>query len=211
MRQNLLLSAAALLLAVLALGLVVQTNLLDAFDRAIALPLSLTEQSSAPLVRLMIWVSWVGGGGIQRYVIVALIGVLLWRLHSARAGVTLVLLSVLANLTSEGLKLAYGRHRPDLVPHLDPIGSAAYPSGHATSAAVVYLLLAALAPPHWRTFGFAAAILAMLLNGMSRIMLGVHWPTDIIGGTMLGAAFALVGLAIIARGNPSATPVVSRP
>src|SRR3546814_7995427 len=74
-----------------------------------------------------------------------------------------------------------------LIDHLDHVSSASYPSGHATSAAVVYLLLAWLAPPRWRFFAWALAAAMIVLNGFSRIMLGVHWASDIAGGTMLGA------------------------
>src|SRR3546814_7547343 len=82
--------------------------------------------------------------------------------------------------------LGFGRARPDLIDHLDHVSSASYPSGHATSAAVVYLLLAWLAPPRWRFFAWALAAAMIVLNGFSRIMLGVHWASDIAGGTMLG-------------------------
>src|SRR3546814_13180535 len=86
-----------------------------------------------------------------------------------------------------------------LIDHLDHVSSASYPSGHATSAAVVYLLLAWLAPPRWRFFAWALAAAMIVLNGFSRIMLGVHWASDIAGGTMLGAAFALLGAWWVAR------------
>jgi undecaprenyl-diphosphatase len=85
-----------------------------------------------------------------------------------------------------------------LVEQLDPISSAAFPSGHANNAAVVYILFIMLVPqarhPGWQLM----AAVMILLTGLSRVMLGVHWPTDVIGGWMLGASFALSAAAVIA-------------
>jgi undecaprenyl-diphosphatase len=95
------------------------------------------------------------------------------------------------------LKVFFGRIRPDLVTQLDPISSAAFPSGHANNAAVVYILFIMLVPqarhPGWQVL----AAVMILLTGLSRVMLGVHWPTDVIGGWMLGASFALSAATII--------------
>ena len=99
------------------------------------------------------------------------------------------------------MKLGFGRTRPDVIDHLDHVSSASYPSGHATSAAVVYLLLAWLAPPRWRAAAWTLAATMIILNGFSRIMLGVHWASDIVGGTMLGIAFALLGVWWVRRGR----------
>jgi undecaprenyl-diphosphatase len=61
------------------------------------------------------------------------------------------------------------------------------------------MLFAWFAPPRWRAPSWALAGAMILFNGLSRMMLGVHWPTDIAGGTMLGAAFALLGAWWVSR------------
>ena len=67
--------------------------------------------------------------------------------------------------------------------------------------ALVVMQLAALAPPRWRAAALTLSVAMLVLNGFSRIMLGVHWASDIVGGTMLGAAFALMGSWWMARSS----------
>jgi undecaprenyl-diphosphatase len=71
------------------------------------------------------------------------------------------------------------------------VSSWSYPRGHATSVTAIVVALALRAPPPWRRAAAGFAVAAILLTGLSRVMLGVHWPSDVLGGTMLGAAFAL--------------------
>jgi membrane-associated phospholipid phosphatase len=191
--------AAALLALVLTLGLCVSHGWGGALDHALASAFGLRAgQSSATLIRFWQLVSW-SGGGTQRYIIVGLLALALGVWHQKRAGLTLALASLLSSFASDGLKMAFARARPDLVPHLDHASSFAYPSGHATSAAVVYLAFALLIPTQRRTAWLAGGAALALLTGLSRIMLGVHWPSDVLGGWMLGAAFAIGGVAIARR------------
>ena len=144
-------------------------------------------------------VSW-SGGGPQRYMIVAALALLLGLWHHWRSGVVLALVAPLSNAVSNFLKEAFARPRPDIVPHLDPVyNSLSYPSGHATNAALVYLLFALLVPTQRRGAWIATAAVLAFLTGVSRIMLGVHWPSDVIGGWMLGSGFALLGVALARR------------
>lgn len=194
-----LLSAGLVLLtAVVALGYAVTAGHFHDFDIAISQALNLREgQSPAWLINLMWIISW-QGGGIQRYIMVTVLTLALWRWWGGGAGLAMGLTTLLSSFTSDAMKLFFARIRPDLVPQLDPIHSPAYPSGHATNAAVVYILFIMLVPqarhPGWQ----ALAALAIFLTGLSRIMLGVHWPTDVIGGWMLGTSFALFAAAVIA-------------
>ena len=141
-------------------------------------------------------ISWIGGG-VQRYIMVTVLTIALWRWWGWGAGLAMGLTTLVSAFTSEVLKSFFGRVRPDLVPQLDPILNAAYPSGHANNAAVVYILFIMLVPqarhPGWQ---LAAAVM-IVVTGLSRIMLGVHWPTDVIGGWMLGTGFALSAAAFI--------------
>ena len=107
------------------------------------------DQSDPAFIAFMQWASWIGGG-TPRWIIVILLCALVWHWCGPRCAAALGGASLLANLASSLLKLGFGRARPDLIDHLDHQTSFSYPSGHATNAAVVYLMLAWLAPPRWR-------------------------------------------------------------
>jgi len=105
---------------------------------------------------------------------------------------------------SEGLKLGFARPRPDLVAHIVETTSMSFPSGHAMLSAVTYLTLGALMAraqerQRVKTYILSAAILLTLLIGASRVYLGVHWPTDVLAGWCLGAAWAMLCWAVAAR------------
>lgn len=188
-----ILAAIMLIVAVILLGLIVSAGWTVTADLRISNALSLRVGQSDPgLIAFMQGASWIGGG-LPRWIIVILLSALVWRWCGRRCAVALAGASLLSNLASNALKFAFDRARPDIIEHLDHVNSASYPSGHATSAAVVYLLLAWLAPSRRRPFAWTLATAMILLNAASRIMLGVHWASDIAGGTMLGAAFALLG------------------
>ena len=100
-------------------------------------------------------------------------------------------------LLSQVLKEAFDRPRPDIVPHLVHVSSKSFPSGHASSGAAIYLTIAALIAVQLRerasrAIVFAAAGAIAFAIGASRIYLGVHYPTDVIGGWSLGAAWAAI-------------------
>ncbi len=93
------------------------------------------------------------------------------------------------------LKIGVGRPRPDLVPHLVEVHDLSFPSGHAMLSAIVYLTLGALLSrletrKRLRFFFMATALVLTLIIGLSRIFLGVHYPTDVIGGWCAGLAWA---------------------
>jgi undecaprenyl-diphosphatase len=114
-----------------------------------------------------------------------------------------LMLTVAAQMaTNPLLKLLFARARPDLYQHLDPVMDLSFPSGHSAQNACLYLLLALLV--HKR-IGWLGVPLAILI-GFSRVVLGVHWPTDVLAGCMEGAAFALLGAHIsrILAGNRKA-------
>ena len=198
-RHGYLWMSAALIGATLLLGFVVGAGWTADADWQISHNLSLRIDESDPtFIAFMQWASWIGGG-TPRWIIVILLCGLVWHWCGPRCAAALGGASLIANLASSLLKLGFGRARPDLIDHLDHQTSFSYPSGHATSAAVVYLMLASLAPPRWRAAAWTLAATMIILNGFSRIMLGVHWASDIVGGTMLGTAFALLGTWWVAQ------------
>jgi len=95
------------------------------------------------------------------------------------------------------LKMMFNRPRPDLVPHEAYFSSASFPSGHSMLSAVTYLTLGALlARSHQRrrikAFFLLSAGLLTFLVGVSRVYLGVHWPTDVLAGWTAGATWAIL-------------------
>jgi undecaprenyl-diphosphatase len=108
-----------------------------------------------------------------------------------------------------GLRFACGRLRPGVsyIPHrlpelAHPFQRWSYPSGHAMTATICYGLLAYLlvrASPKWRwtIVGFLA--LWLLVIGLSRVYVGVHWPTDILGGYLAGGSWLSVCIAVLGR------------
>lgn len=95
------------------------------------------------------------------------------------------------------LKVVFGRERPPIAMHAVEVGNASFPSGHAMLSAIVYLSLATLvahfaARRREGAFALAAGLLVTLIVGASRVYLGVHWPTDVMAGWALGAAWAVL-------------------
>lgn len=190
-------SGLLLFAAVIAMGFAVAAGRFHDFDIAVSHALNMQRGVSPDwLIIVMTGISWIGGG-IQRYVIVGILALALWRWSGRKAALALAVATLVSALASDILKSFFARVRPDLVPQLDLISSPAFPSGHGTNAAVVYLVFIILVPqarhPAWQL----AAAAMILLTGLSRILLNVHWPTDVIGGWMLGMSFALMAAAVI--------------
>lgn len=94
-------------------------------------------------------------------------------------------------------KVAVDRDRPGVSPHLEAVHSMSFPSGHSANAMITYLAIALLVPVRQRNRAIAVGIaLATAIQvGWSRVALGVHWPSDVIGGW----AFGILWVAICMR------------
>jgi undecaprenyl-diphosphatase len=115
-----------------------------------------------------------------------------------RHAALLLIISILgAGLLSFAIKAGIERPRPELFPHGTPVYTASFPSGHATGAAATYLTLGALLARFQRArrlkiYFMSVAVLLTLMIGVSRLYLGVHWPTDVLAGWTLGCCWALL-------------------
>jgi undecaprenyl-diphosphatase len=108
-----------------------------------------------------------------------------WILSAAIGG------TVLSNV----LKWFFERDRPDLSMHATQVFTSGFPSGHATLSAIIYLTLAALLSSlhsslRMKAYFLCWALVLVILIGVSRVYLGVHYPTDVLAGWCVGAAWA---------------------
>lgn len=99
-------------------------------------------------------------------------------------------------LASMILKDLFQRPRPDIVPHVAYVSTTSFPSGHSMLSAVTYLTLGALlarsqSRKRLKAFFLLLAGLLTFLVGLSRVYLGVHWPTDVLAGWIAGASWAI--------------------
>jgi len=137
-----------------------------------------------------------GGPTVLGLTVAAVLGYLL--LYGLYRNALFVLIASAGGwLLNDLLKLYFARPRPTVVPHLREVGSLSFPSGHALTSAVVFLTLGALlmrvaTRPLVKWYCISLAMTATVLVGSSRVYLGVHYPTDVIGGWLIGLSWALI-------------------
>ncbi len=178
-----------------------------AFDREILLALRKPEDLSDPvgpdwLQHAATDLTSLGGLSVLITLVAAIGGFLL--LDGRRSTALLLLASSIgATVVSSGLKAMFSRPRPDVVEHLVGVSTPSFPSGHALLSAAIYLTLGALLAREFpgtalRRYFVAVAVILTLLIGMSRVYLGVHWPSDVVAGWCIGALWAW-GCWLLAR------------
>lgn len=113
-----------------------------------------------------------------------------------RLGIAMTLAILTGRAMVEVQKFGVGRVRPGFEPHLVSAKTFSFVSGHAANSMIVLLALALAFVPEGRlrSSAIAVAVLGSAVIGLSRIMLGVHWPSDVLGGWAFGAFWVLATL-----------------
>lgn len=172
-----------------------------AFDTEILLAFRKAGQPDSP-----IGPPWLEGAmrditslGSSSVLVLITAAVIVYMLLLRRWGTALLMFVAVAGgqALSSLLKVGVDRPRPDLVSHLVNETSLSFPSGHAMLSAVTYLTLGSLAArflPDRTTkiFVLVLAVLTTVLVGISRVYLGVHWPSDVLAGWCAGFAWAML-------------------
>ena len=170
-------------------------------DEALLLALRNPEDRGDPLgpvwlEEMMRDITALGSTGVVAFITLSVLGYLFLRGNMRTAA--LVAAAVLGSyLLSLLLKETFARPRPDLVSRATPTFNPSFPSGHSMLAAAAYLTLAALlaeVQPRRRTKAYLLllGIILTVAVGVSRVYLGVHWPSDVLGGWTAGAVWALL-------------------
>lgn len=128
-------------------------------------------------------------------ILISVVVVHLFLIGRMRTGWFLTASVIGGTLLSSGLKSLYDRPRPDLT-GIARVFTTSFPSGHATVSAVAYLTLGALLAEMAESRGqnvlyLGSAVLLTVMVGLSRVYLGVHYPTDVLAGWSIGAGWAL--------------------
>lgn len=186
-RITLVKGARALALAlfcVLGIALLQRAGWLDGLNAGLMMAAGQARESGAgQYVTVLMRMASAIGGTVGRLLLLALVLTpLLW---TGRRTAALWLATTIAGGTVLNLllKQVFAAPRPDLLPHLDIVHTYSFPSGHAAGNMMVFGALAMLAGRR-RVYGAAAAIIALI--GVSRVWLGVHWPSDVTAGWIEG-------------------------
>jgi undecaprenyl-diphosphatase len=191
-----------LTIALFALGLAAQEVIegeLLAFDRIVLLAFRDAANPSVPigppwLLEAARDITSLGSNIILGIISFAVVGYLL--LAGKRAVAWMILGAVLGGVAlNNSLKFAFARPRPDFVTPAVQVFTASFPSGHATLSAITYLTLGAVlaqtqSEVRIRIYFISLAAFVTVLVGLSRVYLGVHYPTDVLAGWCIGAAWA---------------------
>jgi undecaprenyl-diphosphatase len=189
-----------LLVAMLLAGEVLEGETLK-FDKRLLLALRNPQDPSVPigpawLAGAALDVTALGSATVLGLTVLAVAGFLILQ-GMWRTGLFVTVASGSAVVIQAGLKQFFQRARPEVVPHLREVMTMSFPSGHALTSAVVYLTLGALSMRIaerrvTKFYCMAMAMLVTVLVGASRVFLGVHYPTDVIAGWLIGLSWALL-------------------
>lgn len=196
--------AIGLLLAGFALlAVVVLKGLTTGFDHGIMTALRDADGSGIGpgwLSKAMLnWSALGSGHNVTIIVIAAALGLFIAR--RPREAAVVIACSLGTSILVNTLKPIFERARPSIVQHIDTVTGFSFPSGHTTTATAIYATLGVLVASGIKERRLKIYVLAIsafipLLVGFTRVFLGVHYPTDVLGGWCLGLAWA-VSLGIV--------------
>jgi undecaprenyl-diphosphatase len=140
------------------------------------------------------------GTGLVVLIVVGVAGLFLALTDHRYSAILLLVATAGGQLLNSVLKLFYDRPRPSNIEALTHTMSTSFPSGHAMSAVIVYgtvaYLAARLQKERWaRALTMLAAVIIIIAIAASRVYLGVHYPSDVLAGTIVGAAWAAFCMA----------------
>jgi undecaprenyl-diphosphatase len=137
-----------------------------------------------------------GGSTVLGLVVSSVLGFLVLQTRY-RTAMVIAITTIGGELLNGAMKYVFNRPRPSIVPQLREVYTTSFPSGHAMESAIVYLTMAAILmracdSPPTKMYILGIAVLLTALVGISRVYLGVHYPTDVIGGWIIGFTWASV-------------------
>lgn len=173
----------------------------DSFDRWVVESVREPDDPSKTvgpelLAEVALEITALGSNAVLTLLTLAVVGYL-WLRRKTHALWLVVGAVVGGVIVSTLLKLGFDRPRPDVVPHLTPIRTSSFPSGHSMLAAVVWITLGALLASLEKSRRVKAYLLGLslfvtVLVGLSRVFLGVHYPTDVLAGWCAGLTWAML-------------------
>jgi undecaprenyl-diphosphatase len=195
------LGACVLVFVFLALAGEVMEGETLAFDKKIVLAFRQAGDPSQPIgpawiTGALLDLTALGGATVLGLVVLAVIGFLLLQARY-RTAFLVFLTAASGEAVGFAMKNVFARQRPTVVPHLREVFSSSFPSGHAMQSAIVYLTLGAMLMRIaegrlTKIYCVAVAMILTFLVGLSRVYLGVHYPTDVLAGWIVGLVWASV-------------------
>jgi undecaprenyl-diphosphatase len=190
-------------LAIALLALVTAAALLLGGPQTRVDPVVLAAFANAGLVPAARLLTHLGDGITVLAASVAAAGWLLVRGHRRRAILLLVILAS-QRLVVEAMKAGFDRARPDVEGRQAAVHSMAFPSGHSANSMAVWLAIALLATsPRLRMPAIALALAIAFVTGFCRLVLQVHWPSDVVGGWAFGSAWTLLLVRLFGTAPPA--------
>ncbi len=173
----------------------------QAFDKWVVQAMRQSDDPSVPIGPA--WLQEMGrdatalGGVGALMLFAAVVAGYLWMDRKRRMALFLLAATSSGLLVSLALKISFSRPRPDVVPHLSHVSTSSFPSGHSMLSAIVYLTLGSLLAAsttrrRLKLYVLTVALFLSALVGLSRVYLGVHYPTDVLAGWMAGIVWAIL-------------------